>query len=256
MLFSSSMQCVNWSRPVRPVALPENEIHIWRAWLGLEFQERDRLSSYLSEDERARASRFVFQHDREHFVVARGRLRELLGTYLQCPPQSLEFRTGQYGKLSLADRADVRFNLTHSYGLALYAFAMKGELGIDAEKIRPEFATEGIAERYFSSAEQSELREVPANLRTDAFFLCWTRKEAYVKAHGGGLQIPLESFDVSLTPGKPETLRSTDSERWNLWSFEPAPEYIASIIWEGTPASLRYWDADVGSRLGLTSDSV
>jgi 4'-phosphopantetheinyl transferase len=240
VLFSSSMQCVNWSRPILPVTLPENEIHIWRAWLDVEPQERDRLSGYLSEDERARASRFVFQHDREHFAVARGRLRELLGTYLHRSPQSLEFRTGRYGKLSLADHADLRFNLTHSYGLALYAFAIIRELGIDVEKIRPDFASEGIAERYFSVAEQNELRELPVELHTNAFFLCWTRKEAYVKAHGGGLQIPLESFDVSLTPGKPETLRSADSERWNLRSFEPAPEYIASLVGEGAPESLYY----------------
>jgi len=250
------MQRVNWSRPVRPVALPENEIHIWRAWLDLETQERDRLSSYLSGDERARASRFVFQRDREHFAAARGRLRELLGTYFQRPPQSLEFRAGQYGKLSLADRADLRFNLTHSYGLALYAFAMNRELGIDVEKIRPEFASEEIAARYFSAAEQNELRELPVELRTSAFFLCWTRKEAYVKAHGGGLQIPLDSFDVSLTPGKPETLGSTDSERWNLRSFEPAPEYIASLIGEGAPKSLCFWNADVDPALKPAPHSV
>jgi 4'-phosphopantetheinyl transferase len=245
VLFSSSMQCVNWSRPICPVAIPENEIHIWRAWLDVEPQERDRLSSYLSKDERVRASRFVFQHDREHFAVARGRLRELLGAYLHRSPQSLVFRTGQYGKLSLADRTDLRFNLTHSYGLALYAFAMNRELGIDVEQIRPDFASVEIAERYFSAAEQNELRALPVDLRTSAFFLCWTRKEAYVKAHGGGLQIPLKSFDVSLTPGKPETLRSTDSERWNLRSFEPAPEYIASLIGEGTPESLCFWNADI-----------
>ena len=256
VLFSSAMQCVNWSRPIRPDTLPENEIDVWRAWLDVEPQERDRLSSYLSADERARASRFVFQHDREHFAVARGRLRELLGTYLHRSPQSLEFRTGQYGKLALADRADLSFNLTHSYGLALYAFAMNRELGIDVEKIRPEFAGEGIAGRYFSAAEQNELRELPADLRTSAFFLCWTRKEAYVKAHGGGLQIPLQSFDVSLTPGKPETLRSTDSERWNLRSFEPAPEYIASLIGEGAPESLCFLECGHGPALKPAAHSV
>ncbi len=244
------MQSVNWSRPARQVSLPESEIHVWRAWLDVEPQERERLSLYLSEDERARASRFVFQHDREHSLVARGRLRELLGRYLQRPPHSLEFRTGPYGKLSLVDGANLRFNLTHSYGLALYALAMNRELGIDAEKIRPEFATEGIAERYFSAAEQRELRELPIELRTSAFFLCWTRKEAYVKAHGGGLQIPLESFDVSLSPGAPEKLRSADSERWNMRSFEPAPEYIASLIAEGPLESLSFRNADVDDRSG------
>lgn len=256
MLFSSSMQCVNWSRPMLPVALCENEIHIWRAWLDVEPKERDRLSLYLTEDERTRASRFVFQHDREHFAVARGRLREILGTYLQRPPQRLEFRTGPYGKLTLADCPDLRFNLTHSYGLALYAFAMNRELGIDTEKIRPEFATKGIAERYFSAAEQSELHELPVEVQTSAFFLCWTRKEAYVKAHGNGLQIPLESFDVSLTPGEPEKLRSADSERWNMRSFEPALEYIASLIAEGVPESFRFWNADVDPAVKPASNAV
>lgn len=256
MLFSPSMQSVNWSRPARRVvALPDNEIHVWRAWLDVDPQERDRLSRYLSTEERARASRFVFQHDREHFLVARGRLRDLLGTYLQLAPQSLEFRTGPYGKLSLVDHDGLRFNLTHSYGLALYAFAMNRELGIDAEKIRPEFATEGIAERYFSAAEQNELRDLPIELRANAFFLCWTRKEAYVKAHGGGLQIPLDSFGVSLTPGAPEKLISADSQRWGMRSFEPAPEYIASLIAEGPLESLSFRDAYVDAEPALSPAS-
>lgn len=239
------MQSVNWSHLAGQGALAENEIHVWRAWLDVNSQERDRLELYLSGEERARARRFVFEHDREHFLVARGRLRELLGTYLQRAPQSLEIRSGHHGKLSLVDHADLRFNLTHSYGLALYAFAMNRELGIDAEKIRPEFAVEGIAERYFSMAEQIELRELPIELRTSAFFLCWTRKEAYVKAHGGGLQIPFDSFDVSLTPGAPEKLISVDSPRWSMRSFEPAPEYIASLIAEGSLESLSFRNADV-----------
>lgn len=230
---------------MRPVVLPAHEIHIWQAWLDVEQRERERLSAYLSADERARADRFVFANDREHFVVARGRLRELLGMYLERPPQSLEFRTGPYGKPTLVDRADLRFNLTHTHGLALYAFAMNRELGIDAEKIRPEFAGEEIAERYFSAAEQSELGKLPPQLRTSAFFLCWTRKEAYVKAHGNGLQIPLSSFDVSLTPGDPARLRSTDSERWIMRSFEPAQKFVASIVGEGAAESVRFWSADV-----------
>lgn len=249
------MQSVHWSQPTRQVALPEKEIHVWRAWLDVDPLERERLCRHLSEEERARANRFVFEHDREHFLVARCRLRELLGSYLHRAPQSLEFRTGPYGKLSLVEHDGLRFNLTHSYGLALYAFAMNRELGIDAEKIRPEFATEGIAERYFSAAEQSELRELPIELRTSAFFLCWTRKEAYVKAHGGGLQIPLDSFDVSLTPGAPEKLVSADSHRWSIRSFEPAPEYIASLIAEGPLESLSFRDAYVDAEPALSPAS-
>lgn len=236
------MDCVQWSRPIYPVVLAQGELHVWRGWLDGAATDIDRYSSFLSEDEKARAARFAFPDDRSHFVAGRGLLRDLLGMYLRCAPEKLRFKTGQFGKLSLADHPKLRFNLSHSYGLVLYAFALERELGIDAEKIRPEFATEEIAERYFSVAEQHELRALPTELRTEAFFLCWTRKEAYVKAHGDGLQIALESFDVSLTPGKPETLRSHDSKRWSLQSFTPTPGYAAAISAEGSPESMRFWD--------------
>ena len=236
------IESVKWSAPPQALTLDENEVHIWRAWLDVDAREFARLSSYLSPDELLRADRFVFSRDRHHFTVARGRLRELLAIYLRCAPERLQFRTGRYGKPSLAEDIPVRFNLTHSYGLALYGFALNCELGIDVEKIRPEFASKEIAERYFSAAERRELSQLPAETQTDAFFLCWTRKEAYVKAHGDGLQIPLDSFDVSLTPGKPATLRSLDHERWSMRSFSPATEFVASIVSEVKLHSIRFWN--------------
>jgi 4'-phosphopantetheinyl transferase len=243
MICSSAMEAVSWSRPVQDLAL-RAELHIWLAWLDVEPQQRARLCSYLSKDEVSRAERFVFPRDRDHFIVARGTLRELLGKYLHCPPNAVQFKTGRYGKLSLLeDHHQVRFNLSHSHGLALYAFCRGRELGIDAEKIRAGFAGEGIAERYFSATEQHELAELPQELRDTAFFLCWTRKEAYIKAHGDGLQIALDSFDVSLKPGEPETLRSADSGRWRMRSFAPAPEFVAAIIVEGEMPSIRFWRA-------------
>src|ERR1700692_650573 len=244
MICSSAMEAVSWSRPAPDVVLQESEVHIWLAWLDVEPQERTRLSSYLNKDEISRAERFVFPRDRNHFIVARGRLRELLGEYLRCPPNAVQFKTGRYGKLSLLDDRDpLRFNLSHSHGLALYGFCAGRELGIDTEKIRIGFASEGIAERYFSPAERTQLAELPKELRDTAFFLCWTRKEAYIKAHGDGLQIALDSFDVSLKPGEPATLRSADSGRWSLRSFAPAPEFVAAIIVEGEIGSTRFWSA-------------
>jgi len=241
VICSFAMDAVSWSRPAQELALPEDELHIWRAWLDVEPQERTRLLSYLNKDEVSRAERFVFPRDRDHFIVARGRLRELLGEYLHRLPNAVQFKTGRYGKLSLlAHRDPLRFNLSHSHGLALYGFCLGRELGIDTEKIQPQFAGEGIAERYFSEMEQRELREVPKELRDTAFFLCWTRKEAYIKAHGDGLQIALDSFDVSLKPGEPETLRSVDSGRWSMRSFTPAPEFVAAIIAEGEIQSTRF----------------
>jgi 4'-phosphopantetheinyl transferase len=241
MICSSAMEAVSWSRPAQDVVLQEDEVHSWLAWLDVDAQERTRLNSYLSADEVSRAARFVFPRDRDHFIVARGRLRELLGKYLHCSPDAVQLKTGRYGKPSLLDDRDpLRFNLSHSHGLALYGFCMGRELGIDTEKIRPGFAGEGIAERYFSPAEQRDLAELPKELRDTAFFLCWTRKEAYIKAHGDGLQIPLDSFDVSLKPGEPATLRSVDSDRWSLHSFTPAPEFVAAIIVEGEIQSTRF----------------
>ena len=238
------MEAVRWSRPEEELALPQDELHIWLAWLDVDPRERTRLFSYLNRDEVSRAERFVFPRDRDHFIVARGRLRQLLGKYRRCPPDAVQFKTGRYGKLSLLDDGDQpRFNLSHSHGLALYGFSMGHELGIDTEKIRPEFAGEGIAERYFSAKEQRELAEVPKELRDRAFFLCWTRKEAYIKAHGDGLQIPLDSFDVSLKPGEAEMLRSADRDRWSIRSFAPAPEFVAAIIVEGKIHSIRFWSA-------------
>ena len=170
------IESVTWSAPPPAIGLHENEVHIWRTWLDVEAQEFARLSSYLSADELLRADRFVFSRDRHHFTVARGRLRELLAIYLKCPPESFQFKTGRYGKPSLAEDIPVRFNLTHSYGLALYAFAINRDLGIDIEKKRAEFASKEVAERYFSAAERRELSQLPTEMHTDAFFLCWTRK--------------------------------------------------------------------------------
>lgn len=235
------IESIKWSAPPQALTLRENEVHIWRAWLDVDARECARLSSHLSSDELLRANRFVFPRDRHHFTVARGRLRELLELYLKRPADGFQFRTGRYGKPSLAE-IPVQFNLTHSYGLALYGFAINRELGIDVEKIRAEFASKEIAERYFSAVEQRELSELPAEMHTDAFFLCWTRKEAYVKAHGDGLQIPLNSFDVSLTPGQPEILRSMDHERWSMRSFSPATEFVASIVGEGKFHSIKFWN--------------
>src|ERR1700686_837497 len=120
MISSSAMEAGSWSRHAQDLVLQENDLHIWLAWLDVEPQERTRLSSYLNKDEISRAERFVFPRDRNHFIVARGRLRELLGKYLHCPPHAVEFKTGRYGKLSLLDDRDpLRFNLSHSHGVAL-----------------------------------------------------------------------------------------------------------------------------------------
>jgi 4'-phosphopantetheinyl transferase len=110
------------------------------------------------------------------------------------------------------------------------------------EFIRPEFAADEIVERYFSPQEVMELRGLSPTLRVEAFFLCWTRKEAYIKARGEGLNIPLTSFHVSLTPGQPEQLESTDSFDWSLHSFRPGARYVGALVGEGKGWRPRHWD--------------
>ncbi|MFZ0912892.1 MAG: 4'-phosphopantetheinyl transferase superfamily protein [Candidatus Korobacteraceae bacterium] len=134
----------------------------------------------------------------------------------------------------------IRFNLSHSHGLALYAFAYRREVGIDLELIQTDFGGEAVAERFFSPRELAQLRALSVELRAEGFFNCWTRKEAYVKARGDGLQIQLDSFDVSLTPGYPNALNSSDCLRWSLCSFQPAPQFVAAVVAEGRGWRLRH----------------
>ena len=222
-----------------PSSIPDfaaSEIHIWRADLDLPAPALGRLDSTLGEDEKSRAARFVHARDRDHFIAARGILRELLGVYLKQPADQVQFRYGKHGKPRLATECSettITYNLSHSYGLAAYAISNGLELGIDVELIRPEFAGEDIAARYFSEEEMAELRALPIELRADGFFRCWTRKEAYVKARGEGLSIPLDSFSVSLTPGQPDVLNSADSKSWTLRSFAPKPGYIGAVVGHG-----------------------
>jgi len=248
---------IEWLSPRATPELGDNEIHVWRAPLNWDQATLQALESNLADDERARAERFIFEPDRDHFIAARGFLRDLLGAYRHCPPRTIEFMYGPHGKPFVAasgSEPHVCFNLAHSYGIALIALGCKRQVGIDIELIRPEFAGEEIAKRYFSPNEIEELSKLPVELRAEGFFLCWTRKEAYVKARGDGLQVPLDSFSVSVSPDAPATLWSTDESRWRIESFVPSllsePRYVASVVAEGQDWRPRYlkWGPARGAR--------
>ncbi|MBZ5526353.1 MAG: 4'-phosphopantetheinyl transferase superfamily protein [Acidobacteriia bacterium] len=246
---SSADPLVPWSLPPSSLSLSPGDLHVWRFPLDLPPSSFQILASSLLPGEIARARRFVFASDHDHFIAARGALRLLLGSYLRTPPAEVSLLKGPHGKPFLpppsargAEAPDLRFNLSHSHGLALCAFALRSELGIDLEKFRPDFASAEIAGRFFSPAERSELLSLSPDLHTRGFFNCWTRKEAYVKARGQGLHIPLHSFDVSLAPGQPPILRSADSARWSLLSFSPAQDYSAALVAEGSDWNVRFFD--------------
>jgi 4'-phosphopantetheinyl transferase len=233
-----------WSANPGQLALAPDEIHVWRAYLDFEPASLRGFEMTLSPDEKARAERFHFPRDKNAFVATRGILRELLGRYVGRAPTELVFDYGDRGKPSLRGTASqpVQFNVSCSHGLALMAFAVGRSVGIDVELVRPDFAGVEIAERYFAPREIEELKALPTSSLAEGFFLCWARKEAYVKARGEGLQIPLKSFRVSLTPGQPERLESADSARWSLHAITADTNYVGALVVEGKEARIRYWN--------------
>jgi 4'-phosphopantetheinyl transferase len=231
-------------------ALADDEVHVWRAELEVADEPLARLRETLTPDERERAERFAFEHLRRHFVAGRGILRSLLAGYLGRPAGSLRFSYGPHGKPALAPGTDagVRFNVSHSHGLALYAVARGRDVGVDVERIRPEFAGEPVAQRFFSAAEVRTLQKLPAEKRHEAFFACWARKEAFLKATGRGLRLPLDSFDVSLAPGEPAALLATrpdpaEAGRWSLRALDPGPGYAGAVtvLGQGWKLWLGHW---------------
>src|SRR3954447_5184073 len=164
-----------------------------------------RLAAALSADERDRARRFRLERDRRRYVARRGRLRELLSDYLGLAPPRVRLRTGPFGKPRVAE-GEPRFSLSHSHGIALYAIARGLEVGCDIERRDGRLAEQEGADRFFAPPEADALRSLPPHQHAEGFFNCWTRKEAYVKARGLGLSLPLASFAVSLAPSEPAAL--------------------------------------------------
>lgn len=223
-----------------PPPLTPHEIHVWHGTVDRSAEELSELREPLSEDEHARAQRFRFQKDRNNFIVSRGTLRTLLGAYLGKEPQDLRFQYSDFGQPLLAedDVAErVRFNVSHSGGVVLWAFGQVRRIGVDVEQVRRDFGTLEIAERFFSEAERQMLRQLPADQRHEAFFRCWTRKESFIKALGEGLSHPLNQFDVSLGPGDAPRLLATrpdhnEARRWQMWDLSVPSSYSATLIAE------------------------
>jgi 4'-phosphopantetheinyl transferase len=233
--------------PASSFTLNPNEVHVWLA--NLNDHQAERFRPLLAEDEIARADRFHFAKDRSHFVVARGWLRMLLGKYLDVPAGELRFVYGEKGKPSLnaSQTGAMNFNLAHSHGQAIFAFSHGCEIGVDLEFIREDVECEKIAERFFSAHEIDELKSVSLELRRQAFFNCWTRKEAYIKARGEGLSMPLNQFDVSLTPGEAAALLRNDKEpdeatRWTMQSVSVPDGYVAALVVEGDDWQLKSFE--------------
>ena len=237
----------SWEIPPAVLPFSEKEVHVWRVSLELLPDELAKSADLLSKDEKERATRFRFEHDQDCFVARRGLLRVILGRYLEIPPQKVEFTYNSFGKPAVSNTsARVRFNLSHSSGLALVALSQGEQIGVDLERLRNDVDIEQISDGLFSEIERSTLRSLPPKVREQAFFCCWTRKEAYLKARGEGLSIPLSQFSVTVLPDETPRLIGTqndpgENELWTLYHLSPGSEYIAAIAVEGKGHQVRLW---------------
>lgn len=238
-----------WDQPPENPTLLQDDVHVWCASLDQPLLKVQKLAQTLNGEERLRAERFYFDQDRKRFIVARGLLRTLLGYYMGTEQRHLQFRYNAQGKPSLDETAhgeSIRFNLARSYGLALYAFTLNREIGVDLEGMRLFSETERIADRFFSDQEKVVFHALAEYEKQEAFFRYWTCKEAYIKAYGEGLTQPLDHIDISLVPGEPATLLSINGDaqmasRWSLQELKPASGFAAALVVEGYGYHLACW---------------
>jgi 4'-phosphopantetheinyl transferase len=241
-----------WVAPPPHLTLPLDEVHVWRGRLDLPAHTLHQFQRALSPDEIGRANRFVFEKDRRHFIAGRGLLRHILSRYLQVAPAEIEFSYSEFGKPELSPPSSLRFNVSHSGGLALYAVGHHRKVGVDIEEMRSNIEFIDLAQSFFSPLECAMLHSVPDDLVQQAFFNCWTRKEAYMKATGDGLSLPLQCFDVSLIPGEAAALielrhSRQEASQWSMQELCPGPEFAAALVVEGKGWRPRFWQWPAGN---------
>lgn len=233
---------INWRNPPKNLFMTAEEIHIYKANLNCMVDNARSFYLILSDDERQRAAQYKFETDRLNFVLARGILREIIGHYLIIKPKDIVFSYTSFGKPYLAHNI-LNFNLSHAGSLVVYILANSKKVGIDIEKIHsiPEFLD--IAKKFFSLQENLDLDSISKDKQLEAFFRCWTRKEAFVKAIGNGLSFPLNKFDVTLLPHDPPRIininnHNIDNE-WSMCSMNPTYNYEGAFSFSGPKKNVK-----------------
>jgi 4'-phosphopantetheinyl transferase len=229
--------------------LGEGEIHVWNTSTEMPSNTVEKLVSFLSPEEKARADRFHFEKDQLHFKIGRGMLRCMLGKYLQAAPEKIEFAFNQQGKPMLVEtsgelspRHPIHFSVSHSQGMVLWAFKASSRVGIDVEFHKARIDHLELAKRFFAHDEAELVASLPEHESRRTFFKIWTLKEAFIKAHGGGLSVPLDSFSVDPMIHRGNQLCRLDLpehslENWTVKSLEFVPEnYSAAVAWEDSGA--------------------
>ncbi len=241
-----SRPTIQWpAGPDCPLTIP-GTVDVWGTDLDACAVDLPLLEAILSAEERARAARFVRDQDRRRWTAATAQLRIVLSRYLRTAPSDLRFRRGLEGKPSLDGLGALRFNMSHSGGIALYAVTSDAEVGIDVESVRALPDLHGVAQRFFSPGELDDLRGLPPELAPVAFYYGWTRKEAVLKATGQGIGGSTASFDVTLAPGvPPKVLRGprlrVHPSQWSLFHLEPARGAVGALAVQSPGMRIRQW---------------
>jgi 4'-phosphopantetheinyl transferase len=221
-----------------PEALMSDVVHLWQRSLRTTEESIHACHELLLPEEREKAARYRVEGPRSNYILTRGTLRSLLSKYLVAPAREISFAYTEHGKPFLKN-CGLHFNVSHTEGLALMAFVLNREIGVDVEMVRPQRDVKKIAERFFSDHERRSLRDITGDELHEAFFRCWTRKEAYIKAVGEGLSMPLHQFDVSIEPAPSEALIATRPDanavrRWTIRNVTVASGYAAALAIEIT----------------------
>lgn len=240
-----------WLLPPSELKLAPGEVHVWRVGLNCSPSKLESYRQILNEDELNRAARFYFERDRRRFVVGRAVLRNILGLYLKETPASLKFEYGAQGKPALAAGLKtgdncLEFNLSNSNELALLAVTYNYRIGIDIEYPKENVAISELVKRFFAPQEVIAFRNLPPGQQPEAFYNAWTRKEAYLKACGGGLSIGLDRVEVSFVPGQPARIvgigdNRQEAARWSLEVLYPGTGYQAALAVEASNYKLKLW---------------
>lgn len=232
--------------PLRLIQLPLNELHVWR--VPIPASPPQRLEECLSEEEMTRYRRFLSPRKAVEFAAARVALRGILGRYLGMPPASIPIAQEVFGKPILGKDiphgADFQFNLSHCAHLALVAVARHRRVGVDVEREEPARPMQALARRFFAPRESAALDALKPELYVEAFYRCWTAKEAYVKAVGMGLHLPLDRFAVEVNPESPLRLLEGGDENahWTFHELPVGPGLKAACVVEGEGLLLQMHD--------------
>lgn len=225
----------------------KKQIHIWFVNFDVSEDKITFLSSFLSEDEILKASKFKFKKDKNCSIITRGALRLLSGEYLNLNPKDIKFKYGEYGKPYFNMETELKFNVSHSGNMAVIGFVLNDDIGVDIEEIKTDFEVFDIASNYFSKLEIETLNELPKEKHVECFYRCWTRKESFIKAKSQGLSFPLDSFSVSIHSDKKAELLETkwdekEKSTWKLFTFSPHQNYIGAVSVQNKITNIEYFN--------------